>query len=58
MYYYFKKFKNVIKSMLIFIKKGEKRYKIKIIIYYINDSQIFIILKSFFKIINYYVLTM
>ena len=56
MHYHFKKIKNAIKNMSIFIKKGEKRYEIKIMIYYIDGSQVFIILKSFFKITNYYVL--
>ena len=38
MHYYFKKVKNVIKNMLIFIKKNEKRYEIKIITYHIDNS--------------------
>ena len=38
MYYRFKEIKDIMKNILIFIKKDKKRYKIKIIIYYINDS--------------------
>ena len=38
MYYRFKEIKDIMKNMLIFIKKDKKRYEIKIIIYYINDS--------------------
>ena len=56
MHYHFKKIKNITKNMLIFIKKDEKRYKIKIMIYYIDNSQIFTILKSFLKVTNYYAL--
>ena len=44
------------KNISIFIKEDEKRYKIKIITYYIDDSQVFIISKNSLKIINYYIL--
>ena len=56
MYYHFKETKDAMKNISIFIKKDKKRYEIKIIIYYINDSQIFIISKSSYEITNYYIL--
>ena len=37
MHYCFNKVKNTTKNISIFIKKDKKRYKIKIIIYHINN---------------------